>query len=187
MEDSDIIKMYEARDERAISETADKYASYCYSISYNILRSKEDAEECVNDTFVKAWSIIPPKKPNCMKAFLGRITRNISLNVLEKSSAQKRGAGEYELALSELDNILCESSNVEDEIIKKEIISAVNHFLGTISKEKRIIFVRRYWYLDSVADISKKCGISESKVKSVLFRTRRSLREYLKKEVSIYE
>ncbi|MGI6743010.1 MAG: RNA polymerase sigma factor [Eubacteriales bacterium] len=182
MEDSKIIELYWERSETAISETAKKYSRYCHSISFNILHNKEDAEECVNDTYLNAWNTIPPNRPNCLAAFLGKITRNLSLDKFKKYSAQKRGQGETAIALSELDEIIPSPASVEESINEKELTALLDKFLEKLPKEKRIIFVRRYWYLMPIKTIAEQLSISESQVKSALFRIRNELKSYLEAE-----
>lgn len=178
MEDSRIIELYFDRSEQAIEETAKKYGRLCISIAMNILNNLEDARECENDTYVATWNAIPPTRPNVFSAFLGRITRNIALNRYEYNKAQKRN-NEFDLVLSELEECVPSKNSVEDAYIAGSLAGEINDFLGTLKKESRIIFVRRYWYSDSVKDIANRLALSESKVKVVLHRTRNELREYL--------
>lgn len=182
LEDSEIVDLFWERAESAINETANKYFKYCYSISFNILHNNEDAEECVNDTFFSAWKAIPPNRPNCLAVFLGKITRNRSLDKYKKYTAGKRGFGQTELALSELDECISSTSNVEQEIEEKELEGILNSFLESLPKHKRIMFIQRYWYLMSIRAIAECSNESESKVKSTLLRTRNSLKAFLKKE-----
>lgn len=182
MEDERIVELYWARSEKAISETADKYGRYCYSIAYNILHSREDSEECVNDTYLKAWNAMPEERPRRLAAFLGRITRNLSLNRLEKYEAKKRGAGQVPLALEELQECVPSADNTEQIVDDMALADLLNRFLASSGAEKRKIFMRRYWYLSSVAEIAKAYGISESKVKMSLLRSREELKRYLEKE-----
>ena len=178
MEDSKIIELYFERSESAISETQNKYGGYCRSIAYNILHSNEDTEECVNDTYIKAWNSMPPTHPNNLSAFLGRITRNTALNMYAKSRTQKRSA-QTESLFDEIGDCLSSGSSIPDEIVLKD---AINGFLASLPKKTRIVFMRRYWYCDSVADIAKLCNISENNVKALLMRTRNKFKEYLGKE-----
>ncbi|MGO1470419.1 MAG: RNA polymerase sigma factor [Tissierella sp.] len=182
MKDTELINLYWNRSESAISETDKKYGSYCRKISYNILSNIEDSKECVNDTFFNAWNSIPDDKPDIFSAYLGKITRNLSINRYNKKRAKKRGSGEAEIVLNELENMIPSKSSIESEIESKLITKKLNQFLWTLKKEDRIIFVRRYWYVDSIKDIAKKMGASESKVKSILFRTRKKLKTYLEQE-----
>lgn len=182
MEDSKIIDLYWERSEIAIGETAKKYAGYCHFISFNILHNKEDAEECVNDTYHNAWNAIPPKRPNCLATFLGKITRNLSLDKFKKYSAKKRGHGLMEIALSELDEVLPSTSSVEQAIEEKELLKLLDKFLGDLPEQKRIMFVQRYWFIMPIKTIAEQLSISESQVKSTLFRIRNELKTHLEKE-----
>jgi RNA polymerase sigma-70 factor (ECF subfamily) len=182
MEDNQILDLYLERAEIAIGETAKKYSRYCHSISFNILHNEEDAEECVNDTFLGAWNAIPPKRPNCLATFLGKITRNLSLDKYKKYSAQKRGLGHMELALSELDEVIPSTTSVEQAIDEKELAELLNNFLEELPKQKRIMFVKRYWYLMPIRAIAEQLNISESQVKSALFRIRNDLKSYFGRE-----
>ncbi len=182
MEDAMIIELYWRRDEDAIAETAAKYGRYCSTIANNILHNAEDTEECVNDTYLHTWNAIPPQRPNFLKAFLGKITRNLSLNLYEKNHAQKRGEGKVEELLDELSFCIPAKETVESQIEERELIALLNRFLETLPEESRILFVRRYWYGDSIADIAAKYDLGESKVKMNLLRTREKLKVVLEKE-----
>lgn len=182
MEDNKLINLYWNRNEKAISETDKKYGNYCRKISYNILYNIEDSEECVNDTYLNAWNAIPDDRPEIFSAYLAKITRNLSINLYNRKRTKKRGSGEVEVVLNELENIIPDKNNVEKEIESKLITEKLNEFLWSLKKEHRIIFVRRYWYVDSIVEISKRMLISESKIKSILFRTRIKLKDYLEKE-----
>ena len=178
MNDDEIVNLYFKRDETAISVTADKYGGYCYSIAKNILGDFEDAKECVNDTYFKAWNSIPPHKPKMLSTYLGKITRNLSFNLYKKNKADKRGGSQIPLVLDELQELVS-GSNSFDEINALELEEAINLFLTTISLEKRKIFVCRYWYADSIKDIAKRFEITESKVSVTLNRLRKNLHNYL--------
>ncbi len=182
MEDSQIINLYFARNEQAIKETDTKYGGYCYSIAYNILTNQEDAQECVSDTYLSAWNAIPPRRPPVLAAFLGKITRHISIDRWRKYRAFKRGEGQIEIALDELSECVSGAQSAEDAAIRKEILAAVNRFLGEMNDMERSIFLCRYWYLDSVEDIAEKSSFSVSKVKSMLLRIRKRLNASLEKE-----
>ncbi len=182
MEDKQIIDLYWVRSESAISETANKYGRYCHSIAFNILHSHEDSEECVNDTFFNAWKTIPPQRPNKLSAFLGTITRNLSLNRWEQYSAEKRGFGQVPLALEELHDCIPAVENVEQVVDDLTLTEILNRFLSMLPKDRRIIFMRRYWYLCSIKEIAKEYSISESKVKMSLMRSRNELKRLLEKE-----
>lgn len=182
MEDKQIVALYWARSETAISETAAKYGRYCYTIAYHILHSHEDSEECVSDTYLRAWNAMPEQRPDRLQAFLGRITRNLSLNRWEKASAEKRGAGQVPLALEELRECLPEADTTESVADDLVLTDVLNRYLASLSAEKRKIFMRRYWYLSSISEIAADYALSESKVKMTLFRCRRELKQLLEKE-----
>ena len=182
MKDHEIIELYWARNERAIAATAETYGGYCHAIAYNILHSREDAEECANDTYLSAWNSIPPQRPNRLSAYLGKITRNIALNRYKRYTAEKRGHGEVELVLSELEACIPAETSVERAIEEKELVAAINRFLYAQPKQNRSIFVRRYWHLCAIRDIADLYGMSESKVTSLLFRMRNEFRRFLEKE-----
>jgi RNA polymerase sigma-70 factor (ECF subfamily) len=182
MDDEKIIDLFWQRAENAIAEVSDKYSNYCCSISYRILHSNEDAEECVNDTWLRAWNAIPPASPNRLATFLGKITRNLSLNRYEKANAEKRGGGVVEIAISELEDCLPSETNVEDEVEEAYLSELIDRFLDFLPKQARDVFVQRYWYLSSISDIAADLGLSENNVKSILFRTRNKLKQQLQKE-----
>ena len=179
MEDKKIVELYWERKEEAISETAKKYGRYCYGISYGILHSEEDAEECVNDTYARAWEAMPPQRPQRLPSFLGRITRNISLDRYDRSKAQKRASG-VALIYDELEELISDGS--ESGLDSFVLRDAINSFLAKLPKRSRIIFVRRYWYLSPISEIAEDMGLSESNVKAILFRARAKLKAYLEKE-----
>jgi RNA polymerase sigma-70 factor (ECF subfamily) len=181
MTDEMIVDMFWQRSEKAIEETDKLYGRYFHYIANGILRSDEDSKEIVNDTYHKAWNSIPPARPVSLKAFLGRMTRQLSLNRLEKNRAQKRGGGEFALVLDELSEVITDESE-EDALAIEELSKHINSFLRSLPLESRRVFIRRYWHMASVSEISKDFSISESKVKSMLFRTREKLRQYLIKE-----
>jgi RNA polymerase sigma-70 factor (ECF subfamily) len=182
MEDSRIINLYWKRSESAIAETSNKYGRYCYFISHNILHNNEDAEECVNDTYLRAWNAMPPHRPNRLSAFLGKITRNLSLNKYKKYNTAKRGFGEIPLALSELNDSVPSSSNLEQATDDRTLVEALEDFLAKQPRRKRIVFLQRYWYLMPIRNIAELHGTSESQTKSMLFRMRNELKKHLKKE-----
>ena len=181
-EDQKIIDLYWNRSENAIAETAVKYGRYCTSIAYGILKSREDAQECVSDAYLMAWNAIPPRRPADLGTYLGKITRNLSIDRLRTRNRDKRGGGEMPLALEELEEVVVGSDSPENEAIRKELAASMNRFLGELTVQERYVFVRRYWYLDSLADIAKNTGFSGSKVASMLFRLRGRLKKQLIKE-----
>ena len=182
MNDKNIVDLYFNRDEEAIAQTDKKYGRYCYSIAYNILTNKEDAEESVSDTYMTAWRAIPPRRPAVLATFLGKITRNLAIDRWRERSAYKRGGGEVTLALEELEDCVAGLQNVEMEYERKELIRAYVKFLDTLPITERRVFLCRYWYVDSVDTIAEKFGFSQSKVKTMLYRTRAKLRKQLAEE-----
>ena len=182
MEDNAIIDLYWSRSEEAITQTDAKYGRYCYRIAYNILTNRQDAEESVSDTYLAAWNHIPPTRPDVFSTFLGRITRNISISRWRAMGAQRRGGGETQLAFEELRECVSGNQSIENDLIAKEALKVLNRFLETLPREHRIVFLRRYWYLDPIANIAVSCGFSQSKVKTMLCRDRKKLKQMLKKE-----
>lgn len=179
MHDAAIIRLYWERDERAISETAEKYGGYCAAIARNILYDPAEVEECVNDTYLHAWNAMPPQRPRVLSAFLGKLTRNLSLNRCRYRMAEKRGGGQLPLALDELAELASDADTVEQTLSYKELVAALNAFLGGLPIEKRSIFLRRYWYFDSVHDIAARFGKTENQISVTLSRLRRRLRDEL--------
>ena len=182
MEDQEIVELYWRRSENAISETAAKYGGYCYSIAYNILKSNEDAEESVSDTYIAAWNGIPPRRPSILATFLGKITRRLAIDRWRSHNRVKRGGGEVDLALEELEDCIADSQTVEKVFERKRLASVFNRFLEKLPEIERNVFLFRYWYMDSVSDIAVHFGFSESKVTSMLHRTRKKLRAVLETE-----
>ncbi|MGL5255368.1 MAG: RNA polymerase sigma factor [Brevinema sp.] len=182
MDDEQIIDLYWVRSEAAISETASKYGKYCQTIAFNILHNTEDSEECVSDTYLRAWGAMPPKRPNRLSTFLGKITRNLSLNKYEKYAAEKRGFGQVTMALDELQDCIPDAGSVEQTIEDAALVEIFNRFLATLPMNTRKIFVRRYWYLSPVKEIAADYSFSESKVKMTLLRARNELKQILEKE-----
>lgn len=185
MEDDEIVNLYLTRQEKAIYETDKKYGRYCNSISFNILQNDQDSKECVNDTYLKTWNSIPPHKPEFLKVFLGKITRNLAINKYEFKKAKKRDCS-LEAALEELNECIPSNNNVEKELEYNELVNILNTFLSKMSKDKRKIFLERYWYLYSIKDISSNNKMSQSNIKVMLFRLRNELKTYLK-EGGLYE
>lgn len=177
--DEDIVALYFARSEEAIAESDRKYGKTCHTIAYNILHSDEDAEECVNDTWLRAWNAIPPEKPARLGAWLSTVTRRLALTRYEKRNAAKRYGG-METSLEELSECVADGGlTIADEVA---ISNAINSFLASLPARARMIFLRKYWYMDSVADIAGKLGMTESAVKVSLHRTREKFRKHLDKE-----
>ena len=182
MEDTQIVDLYFVRDEQAINETAYKYGKYLFTIANNILLSRPDAEEAVNDTYMGAWCSIPPHRPNRLSTYLGKITRRCSLEKWKASHAQKRGGGEVTLALEELEDCIPGKDSPQTQMEQKELIQSINAFIKTLPETEQRVFVYRYWYLTPVKSIAYDFGFSESKVKSMLSRTRTKLKHHLEKE-----
>ena len=181
MEDEKIIDLYWERSERAIAETERKYGAYCRSIATHILYNQEDSEECVNDTYLRAWNAMPKERPAILSAFLGAITRNLSLDRYRKNHSAKRGGKEVAFVFDELIDCVSKEDGLQS-LEEKELVESLNCFLKGLRQEQRVLFLRRYWYMDSIAEIAARYSMSESKVKSILFRTRKKLWEQLQKE-----
>lgn len=179
MNDAKIVQLYWNRDEQAIPATAAKYGNYCASIARNILGNEEDTEECVNDTYLNAWNSMPPHKPGILSAFLGKIVRNVSFNRYRYNTADKRGGGGAAVVLDEIAELVSDADRVEQEIDRRELIRTIDAFLGLLPAEKRILFVRRYWYFDSISDLASRFGMTENNVSVTLTRLRLKLRGFL--------
>ena len=182
MKDAQIVKLYWNRDEAAIAATAESYGNYCYSIAYRILQNPEDAQECVSDTYWKAWLSIPPQRPSRLATYLGKITRNLSLDRLKRMNAQKRGGGQTEFALRELEGCIPATTDMEQIVDEIVLTNTINQFLRAQPRTERNIFVGRYWHLYSIAELAEAYGMGESKIASLLFRMRSKLKHYLEKE-----
>ena len=182
MTDERIIELYWDRDESAVTETQAKYGRYLTKIAYNILADMEDSLESVNDTYMHAWKSMPPHRPNVLSAYLAKITRRVSIDILRKKSRDKRIPSEYTFSLSELDDCISDHCTTEQIIESKELEAAINGYLKTISLDARRLFIGRYFYMDSLKAVARYCGMSESKAKSMLYRTRCGLKAYLEKE-----
>lgn len=179
MEDEKIVDLFFARSEEGIARTREKYGKLCGYIAKNILGDELDAEECVNDAYLRLWNLIPPARPEKLSAFLGKLVRGISIDRMRKKSADKRSSAKTDLIDDELSEVL---GACDDGLESSLLRDAINRFLGSIEKEKRIIFVRRYWYMSEVRGISASLGISEGKVKMTLSRLRTELKNFLEKE-----
>ena len=182
MDDAQIIALYFDRDQQAIAETSAKYGASLFRLAHRLLRSPGDAEECVNDTYLRAWNAIPPTRPAVLYAWLGRVLRNLSLDRWERSRAEKRGGGELELLLGELGDCLPAPGTPERQMEEQETARLLSAFLRRLSPEARKMFLRRYWYGESLAEIAAALGCREGKVKSSLSRTRAKLKDYLERE-----
>ena len=182
MQDKDIIDLYFARNEQAIAESSNKYGYYCTSIAQNILHNMQDAEECVNDTWLRAWNSIPPVRPDHLQLYLGGITRHLSLDRFRRQNAAKRGGGEIVLALDEMHDVVASDADVPSQIAEQEFSESFNRFLRSLPERECNIFIRRYYYLDPIPLIAKRYGLSVANVQKILSRTRNKLRAHLEKE-----
>lgn len=181
MEDSQIISLFFKRDETAISETEKKYGAFCYKIAFNILSSNADAEECVNDTYLQAWNTIPPQSPNKLGAWLGKVVRNIALNLWNKNHRKKRYAG-IEKLLDELEDCIPSPITVEHKIEEKELTQFLNTWLASLSDNDRILFVRRYWNGEKLNELATENNISPRSMAKRMYRLRQNLKRELEKE-----
>ena len=182
MDDRGIVDFYLNRDQTAISETERKYGHYCFTIANNILHDSNDASESVNDTWLGAWNSIPPHKPENLRTFLGKICRRLSLKKWREKTAQKRGGGNVEVSIEELNECIPSGCSVDESLEIKELTIIINTFLEKLPQDERWVFLRRYWYFDSIDDICSRFGFSRSKVKMMLKRTRDKLLICLNKE-----
>lgn len=178
MEDSGILELYFLRSEQALRESDRKYGAYCGAIAYGILQNREDTEETVNDTWLSAWNAIPPRRPECLKGFLGRITRNGAIDRWRRRTAEKRG-GEMVLALEELGECIPSGDNVEQQVQAAELGKVLEAFLQTLPEERRRMFLMRYWYLAPIREIAQRLGWTEGRVRTALHRIRKQLLVYL--------
>lgn len=187
MDDREIIDLYWNRDQKAIHYTTQKYEKYCYSIAYKILNNNEDSEECVNDTWKKTWDSIPPNKPNKFKLFLARITRNLAIDILRANLAQKRYGKESQLALEELSECICAGNDLCGELEAKELEKRIERFVNELPEREGNIFARRYFFNNSIKEISDGYGLTTHNVSVILQRTRNKLKNYLIEEGFINE
>lgn len=186
MNDDKIIGLFLSKDERAISELKQKYGNYLFAIAKNILGCIEDAEECVSDVYLSLWNVIPRQKPENLKAFIGKVARNTALSKLDYNAAAKRDA-KMSVLLSEIEDVIPSGEEIDDDITRRELSNVLNSFLANLPAKNRQIFVRRYYFCDSIKDIASRFGVSESKVKSLLFRMRKTLGKQLKQGGICYE
>ena len=180
--DAEIVNLYWEREQSAIIQTATQYGNYCYSIASNILSNHEDSEECVSDTWHRAWDAIPPQRPNKLSLFLGKITRHLAFDKYRMNKAQKRGGSELTLVLDELDECIPSSSSVEQVIEDEELERTINRFLHELPKRECNIFLLRYWHNKPLAEIALRLSMKENNVKASLFRSRQKLKTHLEKE-----
>jgi RNA polymerase sigma-70 factor (ECF subfamily) len=181
LDDNEIIDLFYARSEQAIIALSEKYGAVCRKVAKNILNNAQDAEECVNDAYLGAWNTIPPQQPNPLLTYLCRIVRNLSVMRYHANTAVKRNSI-YDTALDELESCLASPITVEMELSAKELSNLIDQFLDTLDQKNRVMFVRRYWYSDSVSDIAARLGMRPNHVSVRLSRTREKLRGYLRKE-----
>lgn len=182
MEDSAIVDLYWQRSDQAIRETEKKYGAYCHRIAYSICGSEQDAEECVNDTWLGAWNAMPDQRPRTLSAFLGCLTRNAAIGRYRRQHRQKRGGGETAAALDELAECVADGQDLEEEIQRRELKRLIGSFVAGLKETEQLVFTARYYYLTPLPEIAARLGISESKVKSMLYRLRGRLRICLEKE-----
>lgn len=182
MKDAEIVALYWDRKEDAIAQTQRKYGAYLSKIAYHILSDLEDSKECVNDTYLKAWNSMPPHKPDALSTYLGKITRQRSIDMYRKKHSVKRYASEYALSLEELGDSFPDGGTPEQALDAQKLDEAINGFLRTLSPQVRNAFIGRYYYFDSLKEVAAYCGMGTSKLKSLLYRTRQSLKAYLVKE-----
>ena len=182
MQDEQIIALYWQREPDAIRESQSKYGAYCFAVAKNILNSAQDCEECVSDTWLRAWNAIPPSRPKILKMFLAKITRRLSIDRCKALNAQKRGSGEPVAVLEELSECIGSGTSAEDAVMAQELARSINRFAGTLSERERKLFVRRYFFTDSIEAIAQRYGISQNNVQTILCRTRKKLKEYLRNE-----
>ena len=182
MEDRQIIELYWQRNADAISETAGKYGAYCFQVADNILHDTGDSEECVNDTWLRAWNAMPPERPNVLRMFLAKITRNLSFDRFNARNAKKRGGGEIALVLDELEECLASGTDVETAYEGKELGQCIKRFVRGLSEQDGNVFVRRYFFTDPVSAIARRYGLTENNVMVILSRTRKKLKLELMKE-----
>jgi RNA polymerase sigma-70 factor (ECF subfamily) len=182
MKDEEIIDLYWRREESAIQETHAKYGSYCYTIANRILYNHQDSEECVNDTWLRTWNALPPERPGFLRSYLAKITRNLSLDRYRSNTSQKRGGGEFRLALDELAECVADTKDLEDELMAQELNTIIQSFVKSLPPRDGDVFLRRYFYFDSTGDIARRYGLKESNVLMILSRTRSKLKDRLTKE-----
>ena len=183
MNDDAIVALYWQRDESAITVTQEKYNAYLMKIARNILNDTEDSEESVNDTYLAAWNSMPPQKPVVLSTYLGKITRRISISMFRKRNADKRRDGEFALSLDEMEEVFTDHMEPEKEIEAGLLGELLNQFLRSLKPDERRTFIGRYYYMDPLKEVAAYCGMSESKAKTILFRTRVKLKEYLKNKL----
>ncbi|MBP5249296.1 MAG: sigma-70 family RNA polymerase sigma factor, partial [Lachnospiraceae bacterium] len=173
------IELYWERDEQAIAESEKKYGAYCRAVAHNILSDAEDEEECVNDTWLRAWNVIPPERPRMFSVFLGKITRNLAIDLYRRKTREKRGGGETALVLDELSECVSGNDDPVDKVMEHDLREQISNFLRSLPPEKRSVFVLRYWYAESVSNIAKRFGMTTTNVSVTLSRLRAGLKKHL--------
>lgn len=187
MKDEDIVSLYWARKECAITETQKKYDAYLNKIAYNILADREDTRESVNDTYLGAWNSMPPHSPKVLSAYLAKLTRRISIDLYRRRTRSKRGGSEYALSLTELDDCIPAGNSTAEEVDFRTLARCINHYLRTLPPQQRNVFIGRYFYADSLQAVAAYCRMSIPQTKSMLHRTRQGLKTYLTKEGYFHE
>lgn len=187
MDDNQIVQLFWERNEQAITETDKKHGKRCRIIAENILNNREDASDCVNDSYFKLWNLIPPERPSFFGAFLSSVVKHTAIDFLKAKTAVKRGGGEMPLVIEELEDVVSDNSNVERNFENKEIIGKINDFLESLPLKNRRMFVLRYWYCCEIPEIASRLGMRKNTVSVTLNRIRKQLREYLKKGATSYE
>jgi len=182
VDDNKIIDLFWARSQQAITESEKKYGAYCRAVARNILDREEDAEECVNDTWLRSWNVMPPQRPTVLQAFFGKLTRNLSLDRWRRDRAQKRGGNQVDLALDELEDCLASRDRVDEQLDAQQTSELISRFVRSLPERDRLLFVRRYWYLDDIQSLAKRMGMGQSQVKSRLHRIRLRLKAELEKD-----
>lgn len=182
MEDSRIVDLYWQRSDRAVAETDRKYGRYCRTVAYNILANSEDSDECVNDTYLRAWNSMPDARPQALSAYLAKITRNLAISMLRKRNRLRCGGGQTALALDELADVVPAGQSLEAMVEGRELAQILDAYLRALPETERKVFMARYFFITPVKEIAEKFGFTESKVKSMLSRTRTRLRNYLEEE-----
>ncbi|MBQ4333533.1 MAG: RNA polymerase sigma factor [Clostridia bacterium] len=182
MEDNRIVELYHQRDEAALQATREKYGHYLYAIAYGILQDAGGAEECVNDTYLCAWQQMPPQQPRVLSAFLGTVTRRLALDRYRQQHAEKRGGGVAAVSLAELEECVPTGATVYDGVECRELAAAISAFLHTLPREECDVFLRRYWYMDSISAIAQRNHCSQGRIRILLMRTRQKLCKHLQQE-----
>ena len=182
MDDQEIIARLFARDEEGLTAARERYGGYCAAVARSLLKDQRDQEECLSDTWLRAWNAIPPQRPRSLGAFLAKITRNLAINRLRDGNAQRRGGGQVPLALEELEECVSPDGSPEGELDRQAAVEALERFLDTLPPRQREVFLRRYWHLDTIEDIARRTGWSKSRVSTTLHRLRLRLREHLIQE-----